>query len=369
MTNRVLGRGFTLVELLAVISIFILVLAIAVPAFKSILYSTERSQASNQVSVALSAARASAVSAEGLNDSAAVFFYDPATRRLRIGIYEKVGTLRDVDLDNVEIVRDVFVANGNFQSVQLPRGWMVRGLSPAGAADVDTPGAPRSRSGWYEDTNNRQLVKETANWIFPETGFYSTSNGSDFESGQTSRQSFMVRFEAGTGAMNTADRAPAIVIDPVPASEFRKVKPFSDVRIDQADNLASAVRRVLAAPDLNTASLTRKRDLFGDRACDTVLARPVSELSVYDEERLAASLGARSVNGDTGSIYTNGSVPALDTDLFPNTFRADPRQVSKAINEWLQGSMDAVKNPPRVEPDARIVSVDRYLGQGREIKP
>lgn len=382
------ARAFTIIELLVVISIFVLVLAIAVPSFSAILYSTERSQAGNQVEVALGAAKAAAVGSEGLNDTAAVFFYDPGTGRTRIGVYAVAGRIKDHNLNAgnplLQVVeRDVFVPVPNFQPVQLPKGWMVRGFAPTGAVDVVGTGVfgTRNFSGWYEANATRVQDGDAGNWVFPETGFYNPDKASDaVTANETARQSFMVRFVAGSGAVSMGDRTPVIVVDPSPSQAFRKVAPFSEERLDRAQDLGAEVRRVLALREPSSADdnavRKKKRLLLGDAASDTVLARPVLELAIYDERTLATALKARGLNAATGTIYSDPAVgvatgapvgPEIDLTIFPAGFRG--AEIAKNINNWIQGSYPANKSAPTTASDARIVTLDRYTGVVREILP
>lgn len=376
------SRAFTIIELLVVISIFVLVLAIAVPSFSAILKSTERSQAGNQVSVALSSARSAAVGSEGMGDTAAVFFYDPSTGRTRIGVYTVAGTIKDHDLNaapNNVVERDVFVPVPNFQPVQLPKGWMVRGFAPAGSVDVAGTGStPRNFSGWYESNLTRVQDGTTGNWVFPETGFYNPDNEADaVTNGETARQSFMVRFVAGSGAVNMSQREPAVVIDPSPSQAFRQTKaPFNVYRLDKAQDLGAEVRRILAEREPNNndtnPARVKKRQLLGDQASDTVLARPVLELAVYDEQTLASAIGARAVNAGTGTIYSDPTGKKLaGPEIDQGIFRKDPIEIAKEINHWIQGSLPVGKTASKsaIASDARIVTLDRYTGTVKEILP
>lgn len=385
VASRAVGsRAFTIIELLVVISIFVLVLAIAVPSFSAILYSTERSQAGNQVSVALGAARSAAVGSEGLNDTAAVFFYDPSTGRTRIGVYAVAGQIKDHNLGtapNNVVERDVFVPVPNFQPVQLPKGWMVRGFAPSGSVDVVGTGAaaPRNFSGWYEANASRIQDGNTGNWVFPETGFYNPDKATDVvTAGETARQTFMVRFVAGSGAVSMSDRTPAVVVDPSPSQAFRKLPIFTDYRLDRAQDLGVLVRRILAENEPNNTDTNpirnKKRLLLGDQASDTVLARPVLELAVYDERTLGSALKTRGLNAVTGTIYSDefGTQlvgPEIDQKIFPVSFTA--AEIAKNINNWIQGTVSTGKttSASAVASDARIVTMDRYTGTVREILP
>jgi prepilin-type N-terminal cleavage/methylation domain-containing protein len=124
--------AFTLIELLIVISIFVLLLAIAVPAFSSMLYSSEQSMAENALRTGIAAARDAAIRSAQGEDAAAVFFYDYRTGRESILPCVYAGTIKDDCQPRVTCPRG---ARGvrprpGFEPVQLPRGWSARGYAP-----------------------------------------------------------------------------------------------------------------------------------------------------------------------------------------------------------------------------------------------
>lgn len=350
--SRPLARAFTLMELLVVIAIFVIVLAIAVPSFAALLRSQERSQAENQLAVAMSAARSTAIATEGLGDAVAVFLYEPGGRT-KIVIHQQVGQINDLDSAGIIVKRDVFVAATGVPPIVLPRGWMVRAFAPPGAID-----------GWYEANTYRMYSTSTGNWVFPESGFYDPDRK---VASNLYRQSFMVRFEAGTGLVNMSSRVPAIVVDPSPSSLFRQSNPWGRFpSLLRADDPANFIKRILATRrDVNDAD---RRLMFGDRSPDTVLCRPVTELALYDERALAAGIGARAVNSVTGCLYGDAksptavpTIPSLDPRLFGGVI--DAPKVTEAINDWIQGTSDTGFS------DAQIFTIDRYQGTAREVKP
>lgn len=361
------SRAFTLAELLVVISIFVLVLAVAVPSFSSLVYSQERAQAENQLAIAMSAARSSAVSGDTAEDAAAVFFFDQAGR-CRIGVYTLVGEISDETPTGTVVKREVFVPSSLYPSVALPNGWMVRGYAPPGAVDTGQGGAA---GGWYEANPSRQLSSQTGNWVFPETSFFLDKGGpliAKPENGRR-RQSFMVRFQAQSGLMDTAHRNPVLVIDPVPTDEFRTSGVWGRVpKITKVEDVASAVRKILATrKDLAAKD---RREMLGDISPDTILCRAVAELALYDERKLAAGIRARGINSATGSLYGNpGQVsgklyePILDTALFPAG--TDSRVVNDRINRWLLG----VPEDGGAKPEVRLFAVDRFQGSLQEVLP
>ncbi len=354
-------RGFTLVELLVVITIFVLLLAIAVPSFSSLIYSSERAQAENQLVTGLNQARSAALTSESTGDTAAVFFFDN-NGRLRIVTCVDAGDIPDgVNPDGGPRIRDVFVPVANYPVVQLPRGWSVRGFAPVGTVDNG------SGSGWYDrnNTSNRVLSSTTGNWVFPETAYYDPTKGNEGRS----RQTFMIRFQGGTGVLRTDVSTPAVVLDFSPATLFRNGAPWSDYRFDSTDRPEVLVRRAVARA--GASSTFAKNDLpklLGDLATDTVLTRAITELALYDENELAGAIGARGLNNATHSIYGGSRVnsaptePRIDQALFGGSF--DAAAVNQRINEWILGVGEDTK-----PSDVRLYTVDRYSGQAREVLP
>jgi hypothetical protein len=313
----------------------------------------------------MGAARSTAIATEGLGDAAAVFFFEPGGRT-KILICQEVGQINDADRAGNIVKRDVFVPAVGAQPIVMPHGWMVRAYAPPGTIDDNGPGRT---SGWYEEEPGyRKYSSTTGNWVFPETGFYEPDAKQDASTGWK-RQSFMVRFEAGTGLLNMSSRVPAIVVDASASSSFRQKTPWNNFpSLLRADDPAGYVKRIL----------TRRRDLsdnnrrlmFGDVSPDTVLCRPVTELALYDERSLSSGIRARGVNAVTGCLYGDKqkpmllpTAPTLDPRLFEGGLDAD--KATKAINDWIQGTtgIDGALS------DSRIFTIDRYQGTVRELKP
>lgn len=355
-------RAFTLVELLVVIAIFTILLAIGVPAFSSMLYSSEQSLAENAVRSALAAARdAAARSARG-QDAAAVFFYDPAVGRLSIQPYMTAGLLQDVaPTASGTADREVFVPVPGFEPVNLPGGWMVRGYAPGNSIDTQ----------WYEKTYSSGAARARGNWVFPETGFYDEQDGDD---GQD-RQTFMVRFEGGTGALNTSNVEPVLVFSPSASIVFRQsLAPWSirPLRPDLESDPARLVRRILAYPPASLPTSERQK-LLGDIATDTVLAKPVGEIAVYNERRLAGYLGVRTDNA-TNCLYRNVDpsvvAPAQREPILvpgPTGGNFTDADIVR-LNNWIQG-FDSAAGPTAapLDSDCRIFTIQRYLGTLQEV--
>lgn len=339
-------RAFTLTELIVVLTVIVIMLAVAVPAFRSTIAGTEASNAETQLRLALATGRDAALHSERHADAAVVFFYEPGGRAIAL-VCEHVGTITDKSGEQVNgryPKRDVFVPVPAFEPMQLPRGWMVRGFVPAGAMNIG--GAQRN---WYD--GNRYDPDERS-WVFPETGFYDAlvrDDGAD-------RQSFMVRFSGLTGAITVGDSREALVLSPRPTASGRSIKPFADYPVDRGTDLAHVVRRALENDvfkvQQSSGGLDALTQLFGDVSGDTVLCRTVEQLALYKEADLAAAVGAR-LDPDTGSLYLPGDEPEFVSGL--DTAR---------VIAWLEGDTDE-SDPWLAEGDlpvARLYTFQRYTG-------
>lgn len=354
--------GFTLAELLVVISLVVILVAIAVPSFASLLASQERTQAENQLRVGIASARDAALRASVGRDAAAVFFFNPRTGRTRIVPCVQVGTIQDVSpggsRQNPDDIRerDVFVPVPTESPLELPGGWTVRGYAPPGTVDVDG-----ITTGWYSGGKYAELA---GNWVFPETGFADFTDPRDGRE----RSTFMVRFEGGTGGLAVGSTGDAIVVDLSPRNSFRNAAPFSRFRLDQSADLAADVRRMVSPrPDFDEIG-GNPQDLLsmlGWGSIDVVLARPLTQIALADERRLASAIGANGLNRVTNSLYGNtaGTIPesaAIDASLFRTAGR--PAEVVTLWNAYIEGRGN-------VPSEARVFTMDRYSGQLRELEP
>lgn len=340
--------GFTLTELLVVITVLVILIAISVPAFRSLLGNSERTLAENQVRVGLSAARDAAIRGEG-GDAAAVFFY--SGNRLRIVTCSVAGRVFDTDAGAWV---EVFAPVRAVEPVQLPSGWSVRGYAPPGSfGQVGEPLA------WYEGFAE---AFDEGHWVFPETHFVSLE-GAGVESRGVQRQTFFVRFRGGDGTLDTSNRRPILVLDPVATASFRGAAPFSGARADQATDLGVFARRALGR-----LSAVEGTQVFGDRSVDTVLARPVTEVALYDEARMIAAIGGRP-NRVTGTLYRAPAAGDQYATLDPASLPAGTNQddAQRRISAWIEGRLDVGSG--LVSSDARVFVLQRYMGSLREITP
>lgn len=371
MSTQGKRKGFTLTELLVVIAVLVAVVLVGLPAFSSMLSGSERTLAINQLKIGLSAARDAAIRGDNV-DSAAVFFFEP-NGRVRVVPCVFVGRITDRrnpaqafgPTNSVE--RDVFAPVGTVEATTLPRGWSVRAyaapnlLHQAGAQLSTIP-----PNGWYEPMPNRDVDRGRGAWVFPETGFYDVDRVEAIASRASVRQTFMVRFEAGTGEVKSKDQGPVLVLATRPSEIGRPQRNAASLRLrpDVASNQAVWARRLIASLDLSD---DQKTEYLGDRSADTVLACSTDLLALYDEARMASSIGARGLNRGTGTIYApfdpNVGV-GYDMSLFNGL---SPIAVSQAVDEWLTGELR--RNGEFVESDALIYTFDRFTGALREIKP
>lgn len=353
------GAGFTLVELILVIVIILILAAIAIPAYASLTYSSNQSGSTNSVQAALQSARDAAVRAGSGRDAAAVFLIGD-DGRVRIVVAQVEGNILDRAAGN-DVQRDILVPAPGVEVFVLPRNWVVRGYARPSA--LSSPGGSLPDNvGWYEDTYSTAADRDRGQWVFPETAFYDDSSGDNGDK----RQSFMVRFEGGTGRYLSSATSKALYLDPAPTLSFRDpgATPWSTYRVDREEDLGRFVRRVMSLPN-STLSLADKRQLLGDEATDTVLVGPVAQLAVYNEKRLANAIGADGLNRATDTLYkpVGGTVtgPEYDDGIFGSVPDAE---INLRIGLWMRASdQTAGALPAQDTSDARIFLVSRYLGQ------
>lgn len=352
-------RGFSLTEILVVLTVLVILIAISVPAFRTLMNNSERTLAENQLRVGLSAGRDAAIRSDS-GDGAAVFYFEEGRMRIVPCVSVGMTPVADGAAPGGYRYLELFAPLSLIEPVALPRGWTVRGYATPGTISGNGDAIR-----WYEGFVG--LLGE-GNWLLPETHFVSFE-GAGVESRGVQRHSFMVRFKNATGTLDTSNRAMALVMDLVPEDGFRGSGPFNQARADQAGDLVNFARRTLgrygAPADRPTLS-----DLLGDRSIDTVLVRPVTEVALCDEVRLLTGIGARP-NRVTGTLYLPPN-PALTYATFdPAGLPAgtSAEEAQERINDWVQGQLVLAGSGNAGASDARVFMLQRYLGQVQEILP
>lgn len=389
-----LRRGFTIIELLVVVTLLLVVLGIAVPAFRSMLDGSERSLAENTLRVGVAIARDVATRGEG--DAAIVFFRD-SDGRTRLVPVVAVGTYDDSTFNPVPfgpaamvpgspyvVRRDVFAPIPLASPLLLPRGFTVAGYADPNTIDQCFRNCRESRAldreGWYNsqaygDAGSAAgtVAKQDGNWLLPETSLFepgvqapglpeSLIRGANV--GRTPRQTFMIRFASGTGAM-VRGTSPSLVLDPRPSSLGRGL--FTGqarwMRANRVEDPRAWTSRVLTTEDLNGNGLVDQEDLYfralaiGNYSNDTVLTGPVARVALFRDDELVKGLGASGLNRETNSLYRpiveeQGDGPQMfgaqgsirfDMGLFEgNDVIRNPDDVRIGINRWVQGDTNFI---------------------------
>jgi prepilin-type N-terminal cleavage/methylation domain-containing protein len=407
------SRGFTVVELLVVVVIILIVLTIATPAFRALIYSSQRSQATNSVNAAALAARELALRSASGDDAAVVFVHDrDGTMRIvpavRVGsVLEPVtggggstgGGAQSLGASPL-VRRDVFAPVPQAAAYEMPTFWNVRGFAPARSMIEWVPGErPREEVAvWYNSPlyGGRDAdddAKLEGNWVFPETGFYNVESQASAAGPNTftTRQSFMIRFDARTGGVSS-NRDPALFVDPRPSTADRpggERPPATQrwLRADRAENLAAWAQGMIEANpfDLNGRPLNppytqvnenARLSFIGVASNDTVLVKPVTRVAVYDERRMASAIGARRLNPETNSLYrpydpASPGLIAIDTSLFPQSPSED--EIRTRINRWVEGDTTGENGVPDGTiddadvPEARLFLLQPVTGELAEV--
>ena len=402
------ARGFTIIELLVVILIGLVILTIAVPAFRSMKYSSDRSLAVNALQAATQMARDVALSSG--QDGAVVFVYDYEVGKVQIIPAVMVGTLREGSTaavgpggagalgDSPHFDRDVFVPSDIGETLEIPRFWGVRGFaSPRSLIDFDSAG--NADASWYNSrayggTDPDDTDKSLGHWVYPETGFFvrdaqiaGSNTDGDFGSVNTAlpttRQSFMIRFDSRSGILSRDTNA-ALFVDPRNSRE----RPFGDrpnsfeqtLRADLAEDLSGWASRVLMSATLFEGSTVawaardadRRQQLIGAVSNDTILVKPVTRLAVYDERRMGTAIGARELNRVTQTLYMpidqDDQNAEIEFDL--TLFADDPNEseIVEQINQWIDGdtNFDGMFQLDD-EPESRLYLIQSYTGELQEV--
>jgi prepilin-type N-terminal cleavage/methylation domain-containing protein len=346
-TSHQRARAFTLTELIVVITIILILLAVSIPTFRSTIAASESSNAETKLRLALLSGRNAALHADSGADTAVVFFFEPGGRTSAV-VCEYAGSIED-NSESDPVDRDIFVPIPNFEPIQLPQGWMVRGFAPAGTMAL---GAGSSNVTWYD---GNRYDTDVRNWIFPETGFYDAFERDD----GGDRQSFMIRFVGGIGSVALGDSREALVISPRPTAAGRTTAPWANFRVDIGNDTLSVVRKAILRFESfaifggGADPLTK---LFGDSSGDTVLCRSIEQVALYKAADLASAIGSK-LDRDTGSFYQDKPNPKYVLTVLA---KADD------IPRWIEGNTnlndDWIVDDEDDLPVARIYTVQRYTG-------
>lgn len=348
-----LRRAFSLTELLVVLVIIVILLGIAIPAFRSMSQSQEKTSSEARLGFALSAARDAAVTAGEGNDVAAVFVYELGGP-MRVVPCRVAGRLL-VPTGNASAPQDfeILTPVSTIEPTSLPPGWTVRAYAPGATIG----------GGWYDDGATARYTPGQPAWVFPETGFFDHTIAND---GQN-RQTFMVRFEGGTGKLVGVSPRPALVVLPRPSSDGRTLPDYA--RVDLAPDLRQFVETVLTDPRLSTAE---RSAAIGPNSGDVVLAKPVSVLALVDESALAGALGVR-IDEASRCLY---AAPEADVRaglrLAPQLVPG-PTGGAPVPTLWVDRAIEFYANPQgsdnaRVtDREVRLYTIDRYSGALREL--
>ncbi len=402
--------GFTLVEMLVVMLVMSIVALLTVPAFNAFSRSNTRTQAVEALKGALRSAREAARASSPGQDVCAVFVQGLGGRT-SVVLARRVGLLMDqlAIAPTDRIRREVFVPVEGQPLAALPEGTSVRGY--VGAGVLRDPAA--LDPDWYAPSVANQIYAQSQPaWVAPETHLYKhvyADGGLATDDDGADRNTFMLRFEGGTGDLSR-EVAPVLVVLPRPSATGRELsEPWASNRLDRlvdaqgrARTLTEIVDQIVnAQPALasgtyanHDAVVVDQRLLLGHGSSDTVLAGPVVRVALYDEVDLAAGLGVRTDRA-TGTIYWTGSgtdATTREADFYaPGTARGAIRphlQTSAlrlgnyttahaAIEGWLLGDTNlngvfgdaepSTTRPVIDTPSARVFMIERALGEPVEI--
>lgn len=343
--------AFSLTEMLVVLVIIVILLGIAIPAFRSMAQSQEKNASEARLGFALQAARDAAINAGEGNDVAAVFTYDIGGP-MRVVPCQLTGRYLQI-AGGVPTSYEIFVPVASLEPTSLPTGWTVRAYAPGATIN----------NGWYNDGTPTRYAANAPAWVFPETGFFDHTATND----GASRQSFMVRYEGGTGKLVGVSSRPSLVLMPRPSSVGRNQADY--LRADLSGDLRQFVLTVLNDPRVND---TDRLNAIGPNSSDMVLVKPVRVLALADESALAGSLGVR-VDELTRSLYTVNQAD-IDAGLTLKLRLVNGPTGNNPLDTASVGrAIEFFENPTgtgtvRTQTgEVRLYSVDRYNGSIKEL--
>ena len=349
--TRVLRRAFSLTEMLVVLVIIVILLGIAIPAFRSMAQSQEKTASEARLGFALQAARDAAINAGEGNDVAAVFTYDIGGP-MRVVPCQYTGKLLQVT-GGVPTAYEIFVPVSSLEPTSLPTGWTVRAYAPGATIN----------GGWYNDGAPPRHTTNSPAWVFPETGFFDHTAAND----GVNRQTFMVRYEGGTGKLVGVSSRPALVLLPRPSSAARTQPDY--LRADLSGDLRQFVLTALNDPRVNDAT---RQALIGPASGDMVMVKPVRVLALADESALAGSLGVR-VDEITRCLYTVSQNDVTAGLTFKPRLVNGPTGTNPLDTVSVGRALEFYDNPTgtgtvrTTTGEVRMYTVDRYSGSIKEL--
>ena len=370
------AAAFTVTELLVVITLIVILVLIAVPSFQAMIYSSEEGMAETHVRNAIRAARDAALRSNGGADGAAVFFFEPGGRTSILPCV-KVGEITDwanfraaTSGSRTDTTRrEIFAAAPGFSPVLLPRNWMVRGYVSANSFS----------DSWFISgltTNTGAAAAGQRNWVFPETGFFDVDAPDD----GYHRSTFMVRFQAGTGALVGANTEPVLVLSPRNSAKGRGIAPYNSDPKANREGMEDPVKfvRTWLAKSVVAPGVDHKRRILGRFSSDMVLARPVMQLAVYNERKLASALRV-SLDRETGSVYAGLLALGLTnhTGYVPTYVGPVPVYIED-IDDYIEGDANLDRKvrsgtdaSAPDHPEAKLFAIDRQTGvlRAMEVQP
>lgn len=346
-------RAFTIVEIIVVLTIISILIVLAVPALMSMISTQEESLAEIRLRVGVNIARDAALAGGPGEDTAAVFTYDPQGP-VRIVPVVRAGTFIDSSRRGPEQF-ELFVPIDAVEPVTLPSGWTIRAWAPVTAFQDGS---------WYASDANSTSVRypdDQPNWVFPESGFYNHTRADDGEN----RQTFMVRFQGGSGQLVSETTKPVLVLLPRPSNAERDGIDRSLWPNRQSDFRRYA-QRLLKDPGVSASD---RSTLIGPLSSDVVLTRAVQLLALTDEQALADGLGVRR-DRFSGSLYQVSQGQLLPDILLSPQFVAGMGTTGATrVNRWIEGYLDLLPgdgdDDPPADPERtglKLFTFDRYGG-------